>query len=289
MIVTVFTPTFNRAYILPQLYDSLKKQTCKDFEWLIVDDGSTDKTEELVKSWLNETLFPIRYIKQQNGGKHRAINRGVQEAKGELFFIIDSDDYPTNDAIEEIKKRYENVKGRHDIAGVIGFRLYADGRKINQGQFKDELVCNVIDYQYRHHGTGDMAEAYRTSVLREYPFPDIEVEKFCTESLVWNRIGCKYKMLFFNKGIYVCDYLEDGLTRSITKIRHKNPVYATLFYSEAVQLDMPFTGKIKNAINYWRFYFDYSTIKKPKISFCWYIFMPFGLLINIKERKLIKE
>ncbi|MCS2864766.1 glycosyltransferase family 2 protein [Bacteroides thetaiotaomicron] len=101
-MVTVFTPTYNRAYILNDLYQSLCRQTCRKFEWLIVDDGSTDNTEGLVASWLDEGKMSLRYIKQPNGGKHRAINKGIQEANGDLFFIVDSDDYLAKNAIERI-------------------------------------------------------------------------------------------------------------------------------------------------------------------------------------------
>ena len=105
-MITVFTPTYNRAYIIENLYKSLQRQTFKDFEWLVIDDGSTDNTEELFASWTNEISFPVRYIKQQNGGKHRAINRGVKEANGELFFIVDCDDYLREDAVETILEQH---------------------------------------------------------------------------------------------------------------------------------------------------------------------------------------
>ena len=119
MTVTVFTPTYNRAYILPKLYESLKKQICNDFEWLIVDDGSTDETEKIVRGWLTEETFPVRYIKQLNGGKHAAINRGVLETKSELFFIVDSDDQLTPDAIAIIKQKYQEVRDDDTVAGII--------------------------------------------------------------------------------------------------------------------------------------------------------------------------
>ena len=110
MTITIFTPTFNRGNRLPALYNSLQNQSNKDFEWLIVDDGSTDNTEELVRKWLSEPLFPVRYIKQKNGGKHRAVNRGVQEAQGELFFIVESDDVLPEQTNERIAHQNEQIK-----------------------------------------------------------------------------------------------------------------------------------------------------------------------------------
>ena len=112
--ITIFTPSYNRAYRLLALYESLCNQTCFDFEWLIVDDGSNDNTEELVQTWLNESKFNIRYIKQCNGGKHRAVNHGVREAKGELFYIVDSDDILPKDAIECIMQQYLTIKDNED-------------------------------------------------------------------------------------------------------------------------------------------------------------------------------
>ena len=122
MIITVFTPTYNRAYIIKNLFNSLKNQTFQNFEWIIVDDGSTDNTEEVVKEWLNESLFfKIKYHKQKNGGKHTAINKGLELASGDVFFIIDSDDYITNDALFKINS-FTNFS---TISGYASFNCFS--------------------------------------------------------------------------------------------------------------------------------------------------------------------
>ena len=131
-MITVFTPTFNRAYCLSSLYKSLCKQVNKNFEWLIVDDGSTDNTELLIKSFMNESEINITYFKQENGGKHRAINKGVSLAKGELFFIVDSDDYLSDNALERVIFHYSNIKDNPLFAGVSGMRYSVDGLKIGK-------------------------------------------------------------------------------------------------------------------------------------------------------------
>lgn len=267
MLVTVFTPTYNRAYILPKLYESLKQQTCCDFEWLIVDDGSYDNTEELVDSWLLEPSFSIRYIKQKNGGKHVAINRGVSEAKGDLFFIVDSDDFLTSDAINLLKVHFSKVEQDKSIAGIIGMRVYPDGTRIGGEAKFEDMVCSRYDFRYRHKYGGDLAEVYRTDILKNYPFPVLEGEKFCPESVVWLRIANEYSLYFFNKGIYVCDYLSDGLTSQVDKIRIKSPRLAMMNYAIEYNCPVPLWIKVKDAINYWRFRFHYpNRIMEKKIA-----------------------
>ncbi|MBQ7856522.1 MAG: glycosyltransferase family 2 protein [Alistipes sp.] len=252
-MVTVFTPTYNRAYILPQLYESLCRQTSKNFEWLVVDDGSTDNTEELFKVFVAEQKIVVRYYKHPNGGKHRAINAGVKLAEGELFFIVDSDDYLTNDAVAWIESRYADIRGDETFAGLSGFRQTSSGERIGGELSFDYLDCSALDLRMRYHVAGDMAEIYRRDVLREFPFDEIEDEKFCPEALVWNRIALRYKVRWINYGIYVCEYLPDGLTARITRIRMKSPQSAKRYYAELYRMPIPFMQRVKAAINFWRF------------------------------------
>ena len=268
MTITVFTPTYNRAYILPKLYESLKNQTCKDFEWLIVDDGSTDETENVVRPWLSEVSFPIRYIKQVNGGKHRAINRGVKEAKGDLFFIVDSDDSLSNEAIQRVINQYTPIKKDMSFGGVCGLRAYHNGERIGGECDFGILDCTSLDFRFKYHMKGDMAEVIRTSVFKEFPFPEVEGEKFCPEALVFNRIATKYKLRYFYEKVYLCEYLEDGLTASIVKIRMKSPQTSSMYYSELFHMPISFIQKIKAAINYWRFAYCMDS-NKPKYPIGW--------------------
>ncbi len=130
-LITVFTPTFNRATIIPKLYNSLVNQSFRDFEWIVVDDGSTDNTEAIFKNWVKESVFPIRYIKVQNGGKHRAINLGVNIAQGELFFIVDSDDVLLPDSLELIASKYSEIKDDSQFCGLAGSRGTPPGHRID--------------------------------------------------------------------------------------------------------------------------------------------------------------
>ena len=224
--VTIFTPTFNRAYILPQLYKSLLCQSIFDFEWLIVDDGSVDNTEEVVAEWLDTVnLFPIRYFRKENGGKHRAINYALPRASGELFFIVDSDDFLKEDAIEKLIEMRNSLPDESytKYAGISGCRGYFNGTMVGSSFVGDFLDCSSIE-RSKYNIDGDKAEAFFTGVLRKYPFPEFVGEKFVTEATVWDRMALDgYKIRYFNRIIYLCEYLEDGLTHQGLDLYHKNP------------------------------------------------------------------
>lgn len=225
MQITVFTPTYNRGYIIEKLYRSLLEQTVKDFEWIVVDDGSTDNTEEIFKAIREkDNPFEISYIKQPNGGKHRAINRGVQLARGELFFIVDSDDYLTENAIEKIELWEKSLSATKKWAGVSGARGYSETQPIG-GIGKGD---SYIDAKNTQRGKctllGDKAEAYYTEILKQYPFPEFDGENFITEEVVWNAIANDgYYLRWYPDIIYICDYLDDGLTCGGMEKYKKNP------------------------------------------------------------------
>lgn len=259
MIVTIFTPTYNRAYILPKLYESLCRQNSKDFEWVVVDDGSSDETDDLVSSFkefqvTSSVPFEIRYFKQENGGKHRAINRGVREARGELFFIVDSDDQLTQDAVEWIIHEAEPLMQNKTYAGIAGLRIRPDGKKIGGGEDFGVIDATALDIRNVHHVRGDLAEIFKTEVFRRYPFPDFPGEKFCSEGLIWGRMaGDNLKLRYVFKGIYICEYLNDGLTEARFKLRRDNPEYSMLLDSEGVTRRVPYLDKVRQAINFWRY------------------------------------
>lgn len=280
-MITVFTPVYNRAYIIGNLYNSLKAQTIYDFEWLIVDDGSSDNIDDVIKSYIDDNIINIRYYKQENGGKHRAINRGVSLAKGELFFIVDSDDTIKPNALELLDRYYRQINDNDEFAGVSGYRCDTRGNNVYEFKLKETFDCTSLEYSYKFNQIGGLAESYKTEVLKEYPFPDFPGEKFCAESLVWNRIALKRKLRIFPDDIYVWNYQEDGLTKGSIKNRMKSPTYATTIYSELLNNPVPFKRKLKSAINYWRFYWCKSQIGKPKVNLVWYAFSLVGLFLHI--------
>ena len=285
---SVFTPLYNRAHLIYRIFISLCNQTNKDFEWIIVDDGSTDKSEEVIAKLNKKTHnFRIRYIYQENGGKHRAINKGVREAEGELFMILDSDDSLPPTAIETILRYYQQIKDDKTMGGVAGYMAHHDGSVIGHCSVKGVVDANTLEYRYFFGASGDMCEVFKTSVLKEFPFPEIDGEKFVPEALVWNRIAQKYRLRWFQDVIYFRDYLEGGLTDKIVKIRMKSPIASTTCYKELCTYKVPTKIKIRSAINYWRFRLCGSPHPFPSLSLKWIWTLPIGWTMHLNDlRKL---
>lgn len=283
MLITVFTPTYNRAHLLGRLYESLCAQRFTDFEWLIVDDGSTDGTASLVQSFIAKRRIDIKYLSQRNGGKHRAINHGVGQAKGELFFIVDSDDYLPADSLQSIATEY--AKCDSSMGGVAGLDATDGGKVIGSGLAQEFIECNSMEIRFKHHVTGDLAEVFKTSVMREFPFPEIDGEKFCPEALVWNRIALKYNLRYFNKVIYIAEYQDGGLTDNIVRVRRQSPVTSTTYYAELLLSSIPWGQKLKAAINYWRFRLYCKKFSKvPQLPLAWNAVWPLGWLMHLRDQ-----
>ena len=190
---TVFTPTYNRAHTLPKVYESLRAQTFKDFEWIIVDDGSGDNTGELVAHWRMTSDFPIRYFWQENRGKHRARNRAVAEASGQLFFTLDSDDTIVPNALELMKTQWDAIPDddKPNFAGVTGLCVRADGSLVGSRFPQHVFDSDMASIRDIHRVEGEKCGLQRTDVMREFPFPEFHGEKFITESVVWYRVAQK--------------------------------------------------------------------------------------------------
>ena len=225
--ITVFTPTYNRGYIIEQLYAALLRQSCMDFEWLVVDDGSSDNTAELFADWVaRDNPFSIRYYQKENGGKHRAINEGARLAWGELFFIVDSDDYVTDDAVDTILRQVYSIPDlvRENLAGICNLRGCPNGAVLGTTFEGEYLDCTSLER--RKFGIdGDKAEVFFTDVLRKYPFPEFKGEKFVTEAVVWDAMAMDgYLLRYYNKVTYICEYLDDGLTKMGLELYYRNPL-----------------------------------------------------------------
>lgn len=282
--LTIFTPVYNRAYIIEKLYNSLCRQTCRDFEWLVVDDGSTDNLDELMSRFIAESKIPIRYFKQSNGGKHRAINRGVQEARSKMFFIVDSDDHLTPDAVEWVINKSNEILENSDFAGISGLRIYPDGSKIGGENNFTQIDADAIQIRVKHHVTGDLAEIYKTDVLRQFPFPDFPGEKFCSEGLIWNRIALSgRKLRYCYKPLYICEYLSDGLTENRIRLRRESPEYSMLLYKELLENSGTWKYRLKYGLLFWRYSekSNKSIVKKSRmIGWIYLAFLPLGILMR---------
>lgn len=264
MRITVFTPAYNRGYIIEKLYRSLQRQVFTDFEWLIVDDGSKDDTEDRIRQFQSEqNPFLIRYFKTENGGKHRAINRGVQEAQGELFFIVDSDDYVADDALQKIHDMEDSIpkEEKMSFAGVCGLRGY-DNSEIIGTTFDGTTLDITVLERIRNGITGDKAEVFYTEVLRKYPFPTFEGEKFLTECVVWDRIAADgLKLRFYNHISIICNYLQDGLSVNLDKHIQASPRGQALYLLQSQEY-----GKLKG-VEKCNEYIGFCECMKGKMSF----------------------
>ncbi len=235
MKITVFTPTYNRAHLLPTLYKSIQNQTFRDFEWVIVDDGSSDNTEEIVNGWINENDFTITYFKQPNGGKCSAINRGLDMAKGELFFNVDSDDHLTSDALEKIVKWESTLPKDEKYCGVSGNLGISENETPNKMFETDYLDGTLLDRYGKV--TGERALAFYTEVHRKYKYPLFEGENFMTEAVTWNRMARDgYKMRFYNDIIWIYEYQSDGLTKAGNNVFLNNPMGYGLWLKERSEI-----------------------------------------------------
>ena len=249
-LITIITPTYNRATNLGSLYQSLLVQTSNNFEWMIVDDGSTDNTDDVVSTYVAEKQVQIKYIKKENGGKHTALNVGIKTIRTPLTFIVDSDDELTDDAIETIGLYYDKYKDK-GLSGFSFLRKYPDG-KINGNLFNpDEKIDTYINCRVNGNDmNSDKAEVYFTSCLKEFPFPEFEGERFLGEDVVWARMSRKYKMVHINKPIYISEYLETGLTRNRRKNNIKSPNGCMMRANEYLSNDVHFKFREKCALQY---------------------------------------
>ncbi len=277
--ITIFTPTYNRAYCIHELYKSLKRQSCKDFEWIILDDGSTDNTNQLCEKWIREdNEFEIIYIKTRNNGKMTAINKGVKLSTTPLFFIVDSDDYLLDDTVKWILQSAKDILYDDSFAGLSGLR------KIQSVEAKHNF--NYIDAtnleRRKYNLIMDMAECYKTDILRKYPAPEIEGESYLSPSIVWNSIALDgYKIRYYNKVIYIAEYRPDGLTMAGPEKFKKNPIG----WAKLIQLNI----KCKNDIEYSEFqYYLYYNEVKNNLSIdmiCKYLEIPKNYLEQIVLQK----
>ena len=212
---TLYTPTYNRGHLLPRVYDSLLDQDDMDFEWLVIDDGSSDDTEARVKAWMLEAPFPIRYLRQSNQGKHVATNRAVEQANGEMFVIVDSDDWLAKGSLTAIRKAWDSIPTakRHLYANIAGLFVDNQGKPVTRQFPANVFDCNSVEIETRHRISGEIAMATRTDVRRRFPFPE-DVGRYCMPSLVWNRIAANYLTRYINTPLQYKGYQSQGITLS---------------------------------------------------------------------------
>lgn len=237
--ITIFTPTYNRKETLSRLYESLLIQSNKNFVWLLVDDGSTDGTYNLIKKWINSDLIKIDYYFQENQGKSMAHNLGVKKCNTELFTCVDSDDFLVSNAIEQILTLWD--KSTKEYTGILAFKNNINSNSknvfisINSSTLKDLYKNKEI--------SGDVMLIYKTKLIKKYSFPKFKNEKFVPEAYLYDLLDLDGKLLILNSKIYCYEYLSDGYTKNINKLIANNPNGYLTFAEQRIILDKKLIDK----------------------------------------------
>ena len=247
--LTVFTPTYNREKTLVNLYKSLCRQKYQNFIWLIIDDGSVDNTENIVKNWQEEGKIKIQYIKQKNGGKYKAVNTGVKNCKTELFAFIDSDDYYLDNSLEIMMTEWENVKSNQKVAAIVGRKQKTDGTIVGKSIDLNKTVINENKLTKKFGYIGDTCRVYRTKILKEHLYPEVE-DKFMPECVMFSPINNQYDIYFINTPLSVIEYLEEGYSKNRKKILLNNPTGNWIALNTLIKSKQQIKLRIKNAISY---------------------------------------
>lgn len=290
---TILTPTYNRAELLSRVYQSLIKQTYKDFEWIIVDDGSTDNTKKVVESLMEDSLIKIKYIYKLNGGKHTAVNEGLNHAEGKLLIVLDSDDELVENALEVFYSYWDKIFNENNkIVSVSGLDIYKDSGEIVGDKFEeDEFISDHIECKLKMNIQGDKAEVYRTDILKQFPFPEIKGEKFVTEDIVHNQIALSgYKTIYTNNPIKIIEYLEDGLTSRSYELSMKNPQGKMIIFNQYISMkQIGIKRRIRAGFSYCRFGFlaNKSIVEQYKMvenKLIFLVSIPIGYIIYAKDK-----
>jgi len=288
--LAIVTPTYNRANLITNAYQSLEKQTNKDFVWYVVDDGSTDNTVQVMDEIIKKSTFEIKYEKKSNGGKHTALNKAMEIVKEEIVLILDSDDMLTENAADTVIKDYEEIKNDNSICG-LGYLKSDFNYKVVGKQYTENGVVDSFTNQRLNKKTiGDKCEVFKTEILKKYPFPVFKGENFVSEATVWCKMSLDYKMKFYNKIIYLCDYQQGGLSDGVHKRLFKNPNGSVACYLSMANKQCNLFNRIKYSIAYTMYSFVAGVkvkkqFKNANLKFMYALtFLPAWLLYLKKKR-----
>ncbi|WP_047414403.1 glycosyltransferase family A protein [Cellulophaga sp. Hel_I_12] len=282
--ITVFTPTYNRAFCLDQVYQSLIRQSNQNFLWLIIDDGSTDTTKELVAGWEAENKIALQYHYQENLGMHGGHNAAYRLIKTPLNVCIDSDDFMPDDAIEKILRHYPSIKDNPKFSGLVGLDATKNGNVI--GTKIPETITETTLYDlYNKHGVlGDKKLVYKTAVVQQYPpYPIFEGERFVPLGYLYQLIDQEYQLFPVNEVFCIVEYLNDGSSRNMLKQYRRHPQGFAFSRKSRMELAESFTDKFKNAIHYVSsslFIKNGNFLKESPKKLTTLLALPFGVLLH---------
>ena len=300
-LFTVFTATFNRAGTLHRVFESLKSQTFRDFEWLIVDDGSSDQTRSLVETWQQMADFPIRYFWQTNQGKHFAFNNGVQKAQGEILLILDSDDACLPYALERFAFHWRSIPAteRQQFCGVMSLCMDVQENIIGNRFPRDVMDCNHAEMIYKYKVYGEKWGFLRTEVLKEYPFPAEGISQYIPESIVWRKIAQRYIWRFINEPLRIYYEGQSGSPDQLTRASMERiSLGGAMDNQSCLNTDMHWfrhtpLAFLRAAALYSRFSFHVRKglqaqargLHNPLARFLWVISFPVGYLFYTRDLK----
>lgn len=291
--ISVVTPTYERAATLPRLYESLLAQTMRDFEWVVVDDGSSDETGELVRGWQHEAPFRIVYDWQPNAGKHAAVNRGVAQATGGFCAVMDSDDWYVPAALERMLHHWNAIPAdrRAGFANVEGLCADPDGALVGDRFPAEVFDSTTFEIEVVHGVGGDKIGMYRRDVLLEHPFPE-DMGWHVTPALVWNRIAARYRSRFVDEVWAYKEYLAEGLTGRETELRLRFAAAQLVYWREfaAMPRPMPVRARVRANANYVRYSLWERVPLREQLrrSPAWALTVatwPLGALLHARDRR----
>lgn len=281
--ITVFTPTYNRAYCLHQLYESLCRQSSKNFHWLIIDDGSTDNTKELVDEWIEDNKISMSYVYQENKGMVGAHNTAHCKMETELCVCIDSDDFMPDNAIEKILNLWKKF-GYPESAGMVGLDAYKSGQIIGT-KLPDIKECRFSELYTKYKITGDKKFVHNRKVFNKYlPYPFFDNEKFPVTSYLYLLIEQEHKLLLFNEVFCVVEYLEDGLSKGLINQYKESPKSFAFYRIAKMKSALSYKDKFRNAIHYVSSSLmakNSKFIKKSPYKLTTILAIPFGIALYL--------
>lgn len=238
---TIFVPAYNRAHTIVRALDSIPQQSCQDFEVILVDDGSTDNTRDVVNAWNQQHDDIVRYIHKENGGKHTAHNLAVQQARGELFMTLDSDDALAPEALQRARDVWGGIPAhvRDEFAGLEGHCVDLQGNLLGDWYPDAPLDSDYITVRHKLAVTGDKTNFTRTDVLRAFQYPEFEGERHVRPSLLWKRIAHHYKTRYVNEVFRLVEYQPEGLSADRFGLRMRNPRSYRFYSQEDVNEHLP--------------------------------------------------
>ena len=287
--LSIVTPVYNRARLMERVFGSLILQTNEEFEWIIIDDGSNDNIEEIVKGFLQKASFPILYLTQSNAGKCAALNYAFSKCDTELVMVLDSDDYLAENAVSQIIAFWRTVKKQKDCIGIASYKQQEDG-KISGRLFDPTIkktTLNRLNYHYRRHG--ELALAYKTELVRRHPFMVSKGEKFSSEEIQYNELDREGMLYLLNAVTMIMEYQPDGLTKNYWKLWMENPMATKMLlnskYRHTLDLDPAdvLIKKIKTIVQYDMLASRSSSFKlrqAPNKALAVCLYLPSALLAN---------